>query len=154
MKNKTRTYVLLAGVFAVWSIIGFKILSAINPDPPKATVPNALAAFKPEAMKATDTFSIRTVERDPFLGTLQHKKKSTISSKPIQPKPTFAWPEVVYQGSMAQQDSKERIYIVSIDGRQYLMSKGQTINGVTLVTVNASSATITSKGHRKTLPKS
>ncbi|GAA3647257.1 hypothetical protein [Flavivirga jejuensis] len=153
MKGKTKTYMLLVGVLAIWGIIGFKMLGALNPKPPKTLQQDLAVSFNPQINTAVDTFSIRAVDRDPFLGTLYKKKKTIVKRKSAQPKEEFVWPSVIYHGTVAKQQSKSQIFVISINGQQYLMKVGQDIGGIKLRFANAKVITITSKGHRKTINK-
>lgn len=91
MKNKTKTYLLLVTVLAIWGVIGFKMVATLNPDTPKVTRQDDMVLFSPKSKMANDTFSIQLSERDPFLGTLHIKKKPEISQKKITQKDTIVW---------------------------------------------------------------
>ncbi|MDD7886050.1 hypothetical protein [Flavivirga sp. 57AJ16] len=152
MKNKTKTYVLLALVLGIWGIIGYRIVSTINPVAPDVVQQGFEVAFNPKAQIEVDTFSIQPVNRDPFLGTLLVKKKPKRTfKKPTQPK--VVWLPVLYHGSISKQDTKTKVFIVSINGQQNLMKIGQTIHGVKLIKGNSNSVTLTYKEARKTIQK-
>lgn len=150
MKNKTKTYLLLVTVLAIWGIIGFKIVSTLNPDVPKASLYNEQVAFNPEIKSEVDTFSVQIVNRDPFLGTLMVKKPK-VKTKSIKPKEPLVWVPVIYQGNVNKQASKNKVFVVSINGVQHLMKKGQTIEGITLIKGNNTEIVVSYKGARKTI---
>ncbi len=152
MKNKTKTYILLALVLGVWGAIGYRIVSTINPSAPDVAQQNFEVSFSPKTNIEVDTFSIRVVNRDPFLGTLlvKNKPKKTIR-KTVQPKIT--WLPVLYHGSISKQNTKTKVFIISVSGQQNLMKIGQTINGVKLIRGNNNSVTVSYKGARKTINK-
>ena len=143
---------LLALVLGIWGIIGYRIVSTINPSAPEVVGQGFEVAFKPKTNIELDTFSIQTVNRDPFLGTLLVKKKPKRTfKKTMQPK--VVWLPVLYHGSISKQNTKTKVFIVSINGRQNLMKIGQTINGVKLIKGNSNSVTLTYKRARKTIQK-
>ena len=74
MKTKKKTYVLLILVVAVWATIGYKVVSALNPDVPEVELNNFATNTNFKMDTKIDTFSIHTVNRDPFLGTLKKKE--------------------------------------------------------------------------------
>lgn len=130
---------------AVWGTIGYKIVSALNPELPEVKPQNFVANLDYKVTTKTDTFSIKTVNRDPFLGTLLKKtvKKSIKKKKPIH------WKSISYQGTIKQNKTKQQIFIVTINGSQYLLKKGQTKDSITLAYGNAKSVTLRYKNQLK-----
>ncbi len=151
MKNKTKTYILLALVLSIWGAIGFKIVEAVNPSEANTTAQNFDVSFSPQINSEIDTFSIETVNRDPFLGTLTTKRK-IVNTVP-KPK-TIVWKPIIYHGNISKNDAKKNIFIVSIDGKQYLMKLGQTISDIKLVRGDTKKIVVVYKGHRKSILKS
>ncbi|WP_347922480.1 hypothetical protein [Pontimicrobium sp. SW4] len=132
MKNKNKTYLLLTIVFGVWGIIGYKIWSGFKPDLPKMSSNDFGATFKPKQMVSIDTFSIQMVNRDPFLGTLTIPKKRRVAPK-TKKKPPIVWPPIIYQGIITNQNSKQQLFVITINGEQQLLTKGQVFNEIKLV---------------------
>lgn len=153
MKGKTKTYLLLVAVLTIWGIIGFKIVSTLNPDAPEANQQEDMVAFIPKTNIAADTFSIQPSERDPFLGTLLVKKQEINKPTTSTPKEDFVWMPLVYHGTVSKQDSKEKICVISIDGQQHIMKIGQAMNGVKLLKVTNTEIIVGYKGARKTIRK-
>ncbi|ULC57931.1 hypothetical protein MBM09_08355 [Flaviramulus sp. BrNp1-15] len=152
MKNKTKTYVLLAAVLGIWGVVGYKIISTINPPEPEIVTQNFDMAFSPNINTQVDTFSIQKVNRDPFLGTFlgSNKKKST---QKTSNKSKENWVPVIYHGSISKQNTKNKVFIVSINGQQYPMKMGQSINEVKLIKGNSDNILVSYKGERKTIAK-
>ncbi|PQV48799.1 hypothetical protein CLV33_1044 [Jejuia pallidilutea] len=150
MEKKTKIYLLLGAVLVIWGIIGYKIVSTLNPDPITQTKVNFDMAFKPKQHTETDTFSIQLAHRDPFLGTL-HKERQ---SKPkIRQKTETTWIPVLYHGIITETSGKNKVFIVSISNKQILMKQGQTISGISLLKGNDTSITLRYKGTTKTITK-
>lgn len=150
MKNKTKTYVLLILVLAIWGVIGYRIFSAVNPSTPEISQQHLDISFRPQTYHKVDTFSISTVNRDPFLGTLIVEKKKI--PKKTRGK-TIEWKPINYHGTISKKDANPNIFIVSIDGKQYLMKKGQVFNDVKLVKGNSNQITVSFQGIRKTIER-
>ena len=150
MKKNTKTYVLLGIVALIWGIIGYRIISAISSDPePQTTAVNA--DFKPLPVQEKETFTILADYRDPFLGTLPKKtaKKVKRSTKPkAPPAPEIA---IAYTGFVADKEAKDNIFFVTINGQQHLMSSGNEIDKVKLLSGNASSIKIRYNNKTKTI---
>ncbi len=153
MKKRTKTYLLLSVVIVVWAIIGYKVISALNPDEPKnQEIKSFKTDFNPTTQRERDTFSVQPVRKDPFLGTVlikpEPKKitKSTVKIKKIQ------WPRVNYQGLVGKMSSKkDQVYIVTINQVQYLAKKGQTIDSIKVVNGNENQVVLRYKNELKTI---
>ncbi len=132
MKKNTKTYLLLAVVLGIWGIIGYKVFNTIAPEPEQNTLA-AVTKFTPKAIKEKDTFSIIADYRDPFLGTIKKNKKVKKLKKPVVKKETLPEIKVLYTGHIMDDTTNEKIFFVSINGKQELMTIGTSINKVTLL---------------------
>lgn len=127
-------------------------MATLNPETPKVVLQDSLVAFNPKNITSVDTFSIKTIVRDPFLGTLLVKHKANSSMK--QPAITnVIWKPIVYHGMISNQNSKTRVFIVSIDNKQHLIKLGQAIDEVKLIKGTASNVLMSYKGIKKTFKK-
>lgn len=152
MKNKTKTYILLLAFLAIWGIIGLKVASTLNSDDPKSNNTQDFSnTFTPKGNVEIDTFSIQTLNRDPFLGTLYSQKK--VNTKIKKPKETLVWPSITYHGTIAKQHRKSQIFIISINGQQHLMTVGLEINNIKLLKANNKEVLIYYSGAKKTIKK-
>lgn len=145
MKTKKKTYILLLLVVAIWGTIGYEIISALNPELPEVKSQNSLANIDYKVNTVIDTFSIETVNRDPFLGTLLKKP----ITKTIKKKKSIQWKKITYQGTIKQNKTKQQIFIVTINGSQYLLKKGQIKDSITLAYGNDKSVTMRYKNQLK-----
>tara|TARA_Y100000815_G_C13203983_1_gene447868 strand:+ start:381 stop:839 length:459 start_codon:yes stop_codon:yes gene_type:complete len=149
LKNKKKTYLLLVLVLAVWGTVAYKIISALNPELPQIKQYDFATNTNYRIDTKIDTFSIETVNRDPFLGTVlvkEKKPKKTVKAKPIQ------WLPVEYQGIVNGTNGKNQIFIISINGNQKLLKKGQTQDSVTLVYGNSKLVKMRYKNQLKSFP--
>lgn len=153
MNSKLKTYILLVAVLAIWGVIGYKIMGAVNPNSVTVAQKNSLEAFTPKKIRDLDTFTIQPVERDPFLGHLYIKKKPKPRVVKTSVKKELVWPSILYHGVISNQGGKEALYIVSINGQQQILKTGQSIDGVTLKKANKTEIQISFKGKRKTILK-
>lgn len=136
-------------VLAIWGIIGYKIISALNPEAPKSSPQEMVVNFKPQITKEKDTFSIQDLDRDPFLGTI-HKKTTTASIiRPINTQ--TEWPQVIYGGLVKKQNTNTQIFVVNINSKQYLLKKGQSVDDITLLKGNPNEIVLLYKNHQKTI---
>ena len=143
MKTKKKTYILLFFVIAVWGAIIYQIVSALNPELPE---PQKHSFAKNEDFRVDtkmDTFSIKTVNRDPFLGTLLKKEIKKVTKKVK----TIPWIPISYQGTIKK--NNQQIFIVTIKGSQHLLKKGQVKDSVTLVYGSVKSVTLRYKSQLK-----
>lgn len=128
---------LLAAVLIIWGMIGYKIWSGLSPDPVEIASSEYNMSFNPQKTKAVDTFSIQTLERDPFLGTLSSSKKTGTSTKVTIPKKTIEnLPVINYNGMLKKQSGTDQVFVVNINNNQFLLKKRQTADSITLVKGN------------------
>lgn len=154
MKSKTKTYILLVAVLTIWGVIGFKILSTLNPDAPKISKSDNAVLFSPKKNTSKEFFFIQPFERDPFLGTLIVKKEINNNAKIIKPREgKLIWPSIFYQGAVSKQDSKDIICVISINGNQHVMKVGQEMDGFKLLKANKDKITVGYKGAKKEITK-
>lgn len=138
MKNKTKTYILLAVVLGIWGTIGYKIINGISSDVPQLASQEFDNTFKPKSVVEAETFSIQHIERDPFLGTLTStkKKKPRVIFNSTQ-KLNMTNKIITYSGLIQKQSTTDQVFVINIDNNQYLLKKGQTADGIKLVRGNA-----------------
>ncbi len=135
MKKNQRTYLLLALVLGVWGLIAYRVFGVINPNPTKPEQLVVSNNFKPQGLKERDTFSIVADYRDPFLGTAPVAKKtktSTIKTLKMEA-PTKS---ISFTGFVADPNSKNNIFFVTIEGQQYMMGIKEVIQDVELLSGN------------------
>ncbi len=136
---------LLVLVIAVWGTIAYKIIVALNPDIPEFQPQEFVTKSNYKVETSIDTFSITKVNRDPFLGTYSKKeespKKATTKKKPI------SWLPIQYHGII--KNGGNEMYIVSINGKQHLLKKGQARDSIQLLYGNVKSITMRYKNTSK-----
>jgi len=151
LNKQTKTYLLIAAVLGIWGTIVVKIISGINRSEEMPLAENAIASFKPQQKQIRDTFTIQTLERDPFLGTLASKEKTPKTTAITPSKITKDDPVVSYEGLIKKQGGSKQIHVLTIDGEQVLLKKGQTFNGVSLITAYKQSIKVRFNGKTQTL---
>ena len=118
-------------------MIGYKIWSGLSPDITETAIAEYNMSFNPKKAKTIDTFSVQTLERDPFLGTLSKPnnvvKRSAPNQKPIE---TELLPSITYNGMLKKQSASDQVFVVNINASQFLLKKGQTADSVKLVNGN------------------
>ena len=154
MKNKTKTYLLLVAVLVIWSIIGYKIYSSLNPELPEVVLNDVEASFNPKTGIEIDSFSIKTTDRDPFLGTITKKSNKTASLKQnnTTKQEDSNWPQITYGGVIKRQNSNEQVFVVTINNTQYVLKKGQKVDYITLVKGDNTSITVRYNTTQKIIP--
>ncbi|MDL5514851.1 hypothetical protein QSE00_23780 [Arenibacter sp. M-2] len=149
MKKNKKTYLLLIVVFAIWGVLGFKIVNTINPPKDqKAYSPNNVK-FTPPAKLIRDTFSILANYRDPFLGSLPVPKvQKTHKIKEI---PKEREIEILYTGFIKESSSGAKIFFIDIDREQHMMSINDTFKEVRLLSGNTEKVKVKVRGKIKNI---
>lgn len=153
MKNKTKTYILLATVLAVWGTIAYKFVNGLSPDVSEIARQDFDVSFKPKTNIKSDTFSIKNVERDPFLGTLASNKKRNTSSVNTTTKAIGNSLRITYGGIIKKQNSSDQVFVININDNQYLLRKGQVADSVKLVKGNTKEIVVRYKNKSQTIKR-
>ncbi|MBS1624346.1 MAG: hypothetical protein JST83_10025 [Bacteroidetes bacterium] len=165
MKNKKAVIAMLAVTGLVWSMIAYRIISAISSQNSVA-IPDSYAPISsmPAAMKV-DTFSLLGDYRDPFLTTTMQRPLAisfSVSggSRPaatpavhVTPKPapsaTSSFPSVAYLGRVQNNDARRKVAILMIGSTIRNMAEGETYQEITLVKVAGDSILISHQREKK-----
>ena len=130
-------------------MIGYRIWAGLNPGAPEVVQQGVTVAFNPKTNTEIDTFSVQSFNRDPFLGTLSKPK-----TKPRKHyKSEMIWIPIQYHGIVSKQNKKDKVFVVSIEGQQYLIKIGQEIKGVKLIKGSSTNIYVSYKGVNKKIIK-
>jgi len=151
LNKKSKTYLLIIAVLCVWGTIAYKFFSSYNPVAPVLDKQSTVMAFKPQAKK-TDTFTIQQLQRDPFLGTVKRKPSTTNKSVAKKPKDTIQVPQMTYLGLLKIQKSNDQIFALNINGEQFLVKKGQTVEKIKIVQADSRKMVVRFQNKTITLP--
>jgi len=156
MKQKTKTYVLLAVVLVIWGIVGYNIYSSVYGNTTNEVVDAGSpgTSFKKKKIKGNNDFSLHAHDRDPFLGTIKKKQlKPTVVKRPAV---NSSAPEtqVAYAGMVKTGASKgESIYFIRINGARHLMHIGDKVSKVKLIRGDETQITVLVGGKQRTVKK-
>ncbi len=138
LKGKKGLYVLLPLVVFIWGAIIYQITDAFSDDDPIALDTTSFSFSKIEN-KERDPFTISTVERDPFLGTIYKPKKvveKKVAARTV--KAEITWPSIRYKGLVTGGSGATAIYLVEINGVDHLMKRNDMVEEVKLTRGNKS----------------
>lgn len=126
MKNKKVTYFLLAGALVVWGSVFFRVFSR------KAVPEVALPTQLPPVEKTDTVYRMMLNYRDPFL---DHAAAIPVpDSLPVviakMPDPAPDRTVMRYMGKLRK--NKIAYYLIEVDGVEYLLSPGQTVEDIHL----------------------
>ncbi|RKR84470.1 hypothetical protein BDD43_4708 [Mucilaginibacter gracilis] len=158
MKNKKLTYFLGFLVVTIWGLIIVKLFKAINGDD------EPLAIATRPAMKTSladyaipkDTTHLLLNYRDPF----SEKKAEPVEKATDEPshkiivpqKPAINWNNIRYSGYIHNAGSKKLIAMVNVNGKELMLSEGETAEQVKLIKNMKDSIKILYQGTKKFIP--
>lgn len=121
-------------VIVIWGLLIYKIVEAFSSENPGISKMQKSDFKRPKGI-IKDTFSLVSVETDPFLGTVYSKLKpaSPAAKQSNKPKMEKQWPSIAYFGVVADKKSPLSVYIVSINGQQFLLKKGDTLQKLKII---------------------
>ena len=143
---------LLGLVLSVWGVLGFRIMRTVNPSANITPDIVRLEKFVPMAIKKRDTFSIVANYRDPFLGTMPKADKPKKASIGIQKKKVLSEKNIVYTGFITKSGSGGKIFFLTVDGQQRMLSKNESFKEVKLVSGNSKKIRVKYNGKTKSIP--
>lgn len=160
MKSKKFTYVLMACVAAVWGIIFYRIYVAVTEeDAPITAGPVAKTAYFKMVNHEEDKVALDLNYRNPFSGgtsSFVEEKETPITATvkpmpqaPFMPKPQVNWGGVLYSGYINNPTTKQKLAILSINGKEAMLSEGQSANGLKLLKHAGDSVRVQYQGETK-----
>lgn len=150
MNKQQKTYGLLGIVLIIWGMIGYQIYMRMHPPTPELKTESIQTYFQEQKTDKHPFYILNKAYRDPFLGGFPKKKtvqKKTIISK----KPTIAFPDVQYNGSV--EGNKESSYILTVNGIQDVVKVQQVLQGVQLVKASENQVSVKFKNELKKIMK-
>jgi uncharacterized cupredoxin-like copper-binding protein len=152
MKNKKSVYILLPIVLLIWGMLIYQFFSYSVSDP---SLENTSTEFnvKPLKVKERTPFAVNVAYRDPFLGKMYiapvsiQKKSSNTTKKSPKLEETIVWPLIHYRGMISDPKEKNKVFIMTIEGHDYFMKKGDTENEVFLKDGDKESVYVKYKGN-------
>lgn len=136
MKNKKNIYILLPLVIIIWGLIGFKIFSGLNSASFNEKSSKMDKQFVPKTVDQAKAFTIDPDYRDPFLGTFKKKKAIVKKTSNAIAKKTVVFPTIVYKGMIAPKSKNKKVFMLAINGKQYLFKRNSVFEGVQLLKGN------------------
>jgi len=141
MKNKGLTYVLGLVVLVVWGMIIYRIFLAVKADdePLQSSTSLKKEVFNDYTIPK-DTTKLLLNYRDPFaapkpeekeISPDKHAIQKVFSSVPIRP--PVNWNQIKYSGYIHNPGSKKLIAMMNINGKELMMSEGETADQVKLI---------------------
>jgi len=151
VKNNKKTYLLLAVVLAIWGVLGYRIVGSMSSDKVQNNDAALMETYIPKKVKKKDTFVILANYRDPFLGTMPKKSETKKKRKVVPEKVELPKKNIKYSGSVSQSNSNNRMFFISVEGQQYVLSKKQEIDGVRLISGNGQQIKVRYNGRTETI---
>lgn len=147
MKSKTTTYALMTGVAFIWGVVFYKIFTGLNSEEDSSYVAPTKKTVQKLDTKEEDRFVLLGSYRDPFLG-LTSRPQSYMASysdaqmtRPVKkkaPKPVIEevkidWNFIDYIGIVYNKDTKKKVGLLNISGKDYMVNEKDVIEGVTVL---------------------
>jgi len=150
LKNKKNIKILLPIVIVIWGLVIYTIIDAFSSED-MAVLKNVTSVFKAPKINKKETFTMLPVQSDPFLGTLYRKANNTKTTK-RRVAQKIKWPTIKYEGIISGRGKKLAVYIISINGEQHLLKKGDTIQHLKVIKGSQESLRLKFKGQTKEFP--
>lgn len=147
MNNKKTSYFLLPIVVAIWSIIIYKIYSAVHQE--DISSPNFAQVEIPGITYPKITpkkIQLNKVERDPFLNKIYRNRDIAKKKKRLK---QIEWPLINYLGLISTSTRQEKIAIFKINNQEVLLGINEEFKGIKVLSVNSQKAKIIYKNEQR-----
>lgn len=162
MKNKRITYALVLAVAFTWGLIFYQVYESVGGKGPGLAPARPVAETIPVAARSFDTLPLLANYPDPFLrnaepfagrpaeGVVRRVAYPAMHSGPAAgpapaAKKTNAPPDlgfVTYLGSIHNPKNKKMIALLSLRGREYTVSEGETVDSIRILKTSRDSVKI------------
>lgn len=148
MAKKKLNIVLGVALLSVWALVMYKLFwKGGGEEPIPFTAPSYVESSE---QVVPDSIVLDLDYRDPFLGASKKKRPSvsrnatTAQQTPVRNTPTIEttlvevdkWPKIEYSGIIENAQSNRQVALVLVDGQSYLLSPGDTVQGMILNSVS------------------
>ena len=146
-------------VILVWGFVFFQLFGSFFTSPNYAKEKENTIISIEEVKK--DTFLIVADYRDPFLGNRAQSKKignsnnqaRKISRKIAAKKSDKPWPSLAYNGMIKNNNSKRRVGIIKLNGKEYLIKEKDIVEDVTILNISKNFVKLRFQREIKTITK-
>lgn len=151
MKSKKNIKILLPLVVLIWGLVIYNIVDAFSSED-IAKNSHTTSSFKAPKVVEKETFAMLPISSDPFLGTIYHKPKANKKKqrKVIQ---EIEWPTIKYEGFISGATKKTTVFMLTINGYQHLVKKGDTLQRLKVLKGNQENIKLKYKGQTKEFPR-
>lgn len=169
MSKRVINVVLILLMIVIWALVFNKVFKIYDPESSDQNNPIAVSQAEISFNFSKDTFDLKKIEKDPFLGTIkkvrkrkenidQDKKKPSAkanTNKEIKKKVNteLDWPKVYYFGHLKGSNSSSKLILIKIDNKLHKVREGELIDNISISKVYRDSVLVRMKGSIKVVKK-
>jgi type II secretory pathway component PulC len=155
VNTKSTKYLLLTGVMLIWGLIIYRVIHGLDRDNDAVIMTSHNEGLKYVAL--ADTFALVANYPDPFLSTQDEtaeKENEVLTDQQITPVPVMPTQRkssidlhtLHYQGMILNPDTKKKVGILTIDGKQVMVKEQDKIEGFLIRKITKDKITIAVDG--------
>ncbi len=151
-------------MLVIWAIVFNKIFNFLGSNAEEDSISvNPITIVDPRMNFSKDTFNLRKVERDPFLGkytTSRDKRRNTklVSNNRHKKTPknniTKPWPKLSYHGYIKGVKSTSELILIRMNNKFYKIREGDMLEDISVKKIYRDSIIVKRKKESKTVLKS
>lgn len=150
LKNKN-LYFLIPLVLIIWGVLVYKFFDSLGGNNNSHLNENIITSAKSgKVHNEIEDIKLQELKSDPFLN-INYKKNGgdRKESIPSIRKEKVEWPKIRYLGSIKGQDNKRSIYIITVNGQQILLERGDNHQGIKFIKSAENKLWLAYKGETK-----
>lgn len=164
MNKRVINSILISFTIIIWALVSYKVFKYFNSDTQIPDTPNNILISDSSSLFnfSKDTFDLKKVHRDPFLGKINSirepnidkvsQKQSKKTKNNINPK-RYVWPVLHYYGYVKGVNSSSKLILIKIDNKLYKIRQGKQLDGIVLKKVYRDSIIVMMNKELKTIVK-
>ncbi len=156
LMKKKLNYPLLALVLLLWGAIFYRVFSGLKEDQPITPARNATPHVK-TVKEHRPSAGLLLDYRDPFLGSGVDEayegadEYSYMEGDYLEAEPYVDWSMITFYGAITSDSGAKTVALVRINGQEYLLKLGETVEGFTLLGKKGNSITVRHQGQVGTI---
>jgi hypothetical protein len=144
MKNKKFTYLLLVCVAGLWGLIFYRVFNSMaSEDMPIVAESSKKQAYFKMVNHTQDQVDLKLAHRNPFSNVTVALEEPIITTTAMQAvvrppvkmnvKIPVKWSAIQYMGYIDNPMNKKRLAMLTLDGKEFMLTEGQQLNGIKLI---------------------
>lgn len=169
MNRRIINTILIFLMIVIWALVFNKVFKIYRPDTANQMDDfSEISQIEKDLSFSKDTFNLKKIEKDPFLGTVKKVRKRKVNIAKDKHKPSLKtrvqtikkkenkktnWPKINYFGHLKGSSSSSKLILIKIDNKLHKVREGELIDNISIRKVYRDSIKVHMNGDFKMIKK-